>query len=154
MSQPDWKLLWSTDDTAVFVDQTGTYDPEMVVAQEYETERGKTRFVVGRFSLEQYQIVADYFGKHDYLVPAKWDRSWPHPASDYEPWFANRLESVARSCGEDVSDLIDNLTSDDPNDLARAYQDLVGYFGLENFDSSPDSMSEDEFNEHVEKVWR
>jgi hypothetical protein len=42
MAQPVWKTIMSTDYSRVMIDTTGAYAPQMEVAQEYETERGRT----------------------------------------------------------------------------------------------------------------
>ena len=47
-NQPIWKLVYATDYSALHTDETGVYPPELTILQEYETERGKTRFKVYR----------------------------------------------------------------------------------------------------------
>lgn len=145
--QPDWKLLWSTDYSALYADQTGVYEPELMIAQEYEDGR-KTEFTVYRFSVDKQKVVQDPYGKK-HIVPDRWDRTWPHPIHRYEEWFIKDLDDVARSAGTTRSDLIKRLTSDNPSERASAYEDIGGYHGFDNFDSYPQTWSE----EKMEKDW-
>lgn len=141
MSQPKWKLLWSTDYSAVWLDETGVYDPEMEIAQEYE-RNGKTRFQVYRFSLDKQKAVRREGVV--YIVPARWDETWPHPLPDYEEWFIGDLARVASSIGATENEMIEALTSDDVNDRAGAYESIGGYHGFDNLDQYPQDLSERE----------
>jgi hypothetical protein len=144
MSQPIWKRLWSTDYSQVFEDETGAYEPEMEIAQEYETPKGRTKFMVYRFSLDKLKLVPE--GNKAYLVPGRYDESWPHPLKSYEEWFAKDLKSVARSIGGDEMDLAKAFTSDDVQDRASAYEPVGGYHGFDNLDSDPRDLTEKELN--------
>lgn len=57
---------------------------------------------------------------------------------DYAAWYADQLADVSRYCGVPVSEFREALCSADPVKQFYAYSELVGYFGLENFDSYPD----------------
>jgi hypothetical protein len=146
--QPDWKLLWSTDYSALFTDQTGEYEPELMIAQEYEDRRGKTEFQVYRFSVDKQKIVKDPYGK-TFVVPDAWDRTWNDPIHHYEEWFIKDLGDVARSIGDTKASLIDALTSDDPSARAGAYEAIGGYHGYDNLDSGYETWSE----KKMEKEW-
>jgi hypothetical protein len=145
--QPVWKLVYSTDYSALFVDETGVYDPELMIAQEYETERGKTKFQVYRFSLDRQKIVRKD-GK-SYLVPFGYDGSYPHPVHRYQEWFVKDLASIARSSGSSYKTLVKALVSSDPSQRAEAYEAIGGYHGFDNFDQYPETWSESE----MEKNW-
>lgn len=141
MSQPEWRTLYQTDYSMVQIDKTGVYAPEMEIAQEI----GGGKWQVFRFSLDKLKKV-----KHDgkvYLIPDKWDASWPYPASSYEEWFAKDLPQVANSIGAEVSELRTALCSKDPKQRAWAYESIGGYHGFDNLDSYPETYTEDEFNE-------
>lgn len=135
--QPKWKLLWAGDDNALYVDETGQYDAELAIRQDYDDKGAKS--LVYRFSLEPMKVVLVKGKKR--LVPAAWEPSWPHPAHNYAPWFYKDLGDVARSVGRSPQAMVEDLVSSDPNRLARVYQDIGGYFGYENFDSYPDLVS-------------
>jgi hypothetical protein len=149
MSQPIWKLVWSHDTQALFVDETGVYDPELAILDEYETARRTTRFHVYRVCLEGYKIERvtdeDSDGNPtttEYLVPAAYETSWTHAASQYVPWFAKELNAIASSAGRTRDKLIDGLCSDDPRRRARAYSDIIGHFGAYEFDQYPLDLTE------------
>lgn len=143
MSQPKWKLLWSTDYSAVFVDETGVYEPEMEIAQEYE-RKGKPRFQLYRFPLDKQKAVRR--NGRVYIVPAKWDETWSHPIHQYEEWFIADLADVASFIDGTEDDLIEGLISDDVNDRAAAYESIGGYHGFDNLDQYPHDLSEREFD--------
>jgi len=138
-AQPVWKLVMSSDYSALFEDETGVYDPEMMIAQEYE-EDGETKFIVYRFSIEPYKIE---YGK---LLPQAWDPSWPHPIEQYEPWFAKDLPDVASAVGMQPYELARKLVSDDIDENAWAHEAIGSHHGYDNFDSYPDTWTEDEMN--------
>lgn len=56
-------------------------------------------------------------------------------------WFADSLKSVASSCGMPVDDLIRILCSQNPVERSTGYQILVEYFGPDQFDDYPLSLS-------------
>lgn len=142
MAQPKWKLLTGGDYFSIFVDQTGVYDPEMVIGQEFS--EGKTpKFEVFRFPLERFKVVKR--GSKGYLVPLKYAPDWPHPIASYEPWFLKHLDAVAATNGRAKSEIIKDLTSSDPMDLRRAYEDIGSHDGFMNFDSYPETLNEREF---------
>lgn len=140
-AQPKWKTVLCTDSWWLKEETTGVYDPTLEVLNEVFADG--IDFVLYGFPLERYKYVKGY------LVPAEYDASWPHALSQYEPWFADELEEVARSTGRPVEELEADLTSDNPRDLMNAYLDMGGYWGFENFDGYPRTMSEEE----VEDYW-
>lgn len=90
-----------------------------------------------RFDIDQYKLFEDE--EHVMrLVPSGYDpKTWSNPASTYEPWFTDHLPAVAASCGSTVEKIRHLLLYESPVVRAAAYQMLVGYFGLEEFDSYP-----------------
>jgi len=146
MSQPVWKVLYSTDCERVFIDETGVYSAEMEIAEKvFDAEVGE-RFIVHRISLARYGVLpqTDMFEEGAaQLVPIGYDPvTYPHPARDYAPWFGKDLPDIAATCGTTVEELIEGLTSAEPGKLASAYRAISGHFGADNFDSYPLDMSE------------
>lgn len=151
MSQPKWKLKTATEDFAVFEDETGEYEAEMEVAQNtgevIETEEGEEKvFLVYRFSLDRLKRVRGKVSNKLFVVPAKWDKSWPHPLPDYEEWFIKSLKEVASFVSSSVNDLIAAFCSKNVMDRAGAYEAIGSYHGFENLDSYPQTMPESKLN--------
>lgn len=154
MSQPEWKLVYATDYSALYEDTTGVYDPELVIAQTDddadEDDIEATAAYVYRFSLERCWRVTeqnDDGTATTYLTdmdPAR-KSELPHPLRSYVPWYAKHLAGVASSIGSPVEALTDALCSDDPKELAWAYEAIGGHSGYENFDSYPDEWTSSEF---------
>lgn len=143
-SQPRWKLVYSTDYSALFTDETGQYAPEMMIAQEIDDAPARERFQVYRFPIERLKIVKS--AGNPYLVNERWDASWPHPLPQYQEWFAKDLGRVAESSGRTRNDLVRALVSADPRERASAYEDIGNYHGFDNFDSYPQTWSESKMN--------
>ncbi len=138
MSQPRWKLYEGADYFSVFVDETGVYPPEMVLAQDDADDASK--FVVYRFPLERFKVVKR--SGSNFLVNDAWRPDWPHNTASYEPWFLNDLDDVASSCGRTKADIIKDLVDADPMRRSRAHEDIGGCFGFDNFDHYPRVMTE------------
>lgn len=151
MSQPIWKLLYATDYSALYVDTTGVYDPEMEIAEEIFDAPGHERFFVYRFPIERLKRVTDDDG-NIYVVPYRYDASWRYPASQYREWYLDTIGDIARSVGRTAEDLIDALCSEDPRERSFAYLDIGGYWGYDNLDSYPLRISEHRMNAWPE--WR
>lgn len=146
MSQPIWKLLSATDTKALYIDETGVYDPELALLEEYETKRRTMRFYVYRFPLERYKVVreSDEDTTTRYLVPSSYEPTWSHHVSQYAPWFYDDLADVASSAGTSRMALIHGLCSSDPRARARVYVDIAGHFGADEFDPYPQDWTESE----------
>lgn len=151
MSQPIWKLLYATDYSALYVDTTGVYDPEMQIAEEIFGAPEHERFLVFRFPIERLKRVTDEDG-FSYVVPYRYEPSWPYPASQYREWYLDDLASVARSVGTATEALIVALCSESPRDRAWAFEAIGGYHGYDNLDSYPLRISEHRMNAWPE--WR
>lgn len=123
MTQPIWKLLYSTDTEALYEDTTSVYDPELAILDEYETERGTTRYYVYRFDLPQCQLIGDTVCDSNGNVE----------------WFSSDLASVMNSC--DHPTIAEDLCSPDVKARARAYASLAGYHGNYEFDQYPQDVT-------------
>lgn len=148
MSQPNWKLYQSLGDRGnVYVDTTGVYEPEAEIWEEYENERGKTRFLVYRFTLERKSY---YKGN---IIPYGFHKrkDLPHPIGQYTEWYSKDLDRVARSSGTTRTDLVRALTSKDPMDRLWAYECIAGHHGYDNLDSDPLDLSEKELEERASR---
>jgi len=150
----DWKTIYQSDSEWLRIKKDGT-DPTLEVAQEigtYEDSEGfeQHKFLLFVFDVERFKLVAD--PKNDkiaYLVSENYEPSWPHPLAKYEEWFAKDLELVAKSAGVDPLELATMFTSKDPQVRARAYMNVGGYHGFENFDTEPRHINEPE----LDKRW-
>jgi len=102
-------------------------------------------YLVYIFDLERFKLVEGY------LVPIRYDKSWPHPVERYDEWFHKELSKVAASMGQDPRDLEKAFTSKDPIELARAYEDVANYHGWENFDTGPVQLKRSEVKKRYRK---
>lgn len=167
MSQPEWKLVYATDYSALYTDTTGVYPPELAIAQTHD-DHDEDNFdsiaaTVYRFPLERCWQVTEHDesdgSMRTYLTDMNPERAvktgdpfkdLPYPLSHYRPWFEKHLKSVADSVGSPVEDLIAGLCSDDPATLAMVYEAIGGHSGYDNFDSEPYELTEQEFAEWPE----
>jgi hypothetical protein len=62
-----------------------------------------------------------------------------HP--DHPVWFADKLGSVAESCGWEVDELIRMFLSEDPVQRAEGYRMVAEYYGWHELDQYPLGMS-------------
>lgn len=127
--QPVWKYAGHIGDVDpiaygggfVYIDETGVYGPEMTWfepgtdEQWHETE-GNTPLQVFRVLLER-------------------------PESE---WWFDKLDTIASYTGQTVAELVLEAKSDNPVQVAQVYSDLIHYYGVEEFDSYPSTMTEDE----------
>ena len=152
--QDEWKTLYQTDSEWLRVKKDGS-EPTLEVASEvetYEDDEGfeQHKFLLHRFDVERFKLVTDPDDyTKTYLVGERYEKSWPHPLSSYEEWFADDLESVAKSCGMSTLELATAFTSSDPKVRAEAYIAVAGYHGLDNFDGDPLEINEPE----LDKRW-
>lgn len=154
MSQPEWKLVYVTDYSALYEDATGVYDPELMIAQTVddadEDDIEATAAVVYRFPLERCWRVTeqnDDGTTTTFLCEQDPTRAseLPHRLRSYVPWFATDLRRVADSVGCTLDGIIADLCSDDARVRAGAYEAIGGYHGYDNFDSYPDEWTASEF---------
>lgn len=131
MTQPNWRLVYTTDYSALYEDTTGVYAPELAIAEENEDGT----YQVFRFSVDQCALVGDLL----VLASIAGRTDLPHPMPSYVEWFAKDLEDVADSISIPVDDLIDALCCADPGTRAEAYEAIGRYHGMINFDQYPDT---------------
>lgn len=131
MTQPNWRLVYTTDYSALYEDTTGVYAPELSIAE--ENEDGTYR--VFRFSVDQCALVGDLL----VLASIAGRTDLPHPMPSYVEWFAKDLASVASSVGSTKEDLIEALCCADAGTRACAYEAIGGYHGMINFDQYPET---------------
>ena len=108
----------------VYVDITGVYPPVLVYGEEYD----------GRWEIARIECDRCTMRNND---PATISDNPYH--TDKPAWFADRIREVSSFC--DNRDLAADLCGMDPVERARAYESLVSYFGIMEFDSSPETMT-------------
>ena len=135
--QPEWERKWATDTTALWIDFTGVYPPELTVIDEVFDAPEEERFIVFRFCLDRCTYVNGVLSDNPYHTD--------HPA-----WFADDIEKACECCGQEVKDVIEALCSDDPDQLAYGYQVITGYHGEHEFDSYPRYMNEEDALKELE----
>lgn len=168
-AQPIWIEVYRTDHSRLRIDITQQYDPELDLFEEMywdEQPRGEHGFEVHTIDLERYKIwrqtafPRDLFRSEwrgrgeprsrrhstDVLVPFKYDPdTWVGDPASREPWFD--IANAADSAGIDTNELVEWLCSDDPRQLATAYEVLVGHYGKMEFDQGPIQFdNEDQLN--------
>lgn len=143
--QPIWQFVANLGDVHpidhggyfVYRDTTGVYSDQaelLLVDESAETDSGD-EWTVYRFDLDRLKQVQ--IGETVYLVPLKFDESWPHPVSHYDEWFHGDLARVASFLGQSLQDLRDAFCSENPLKRAHAYKAIGDYHGFENLDSYP-----------------
>ena len=140
--QPTWELIANLGDVNpldyggyfVYRDTTGVY-PEEAEKLFCPDESAGDGFIVYRFPLDRLKIVAGY------LVPLRYDASWPNPLAQYDEWFNEDLYRVAKYVDMSVQELRDAFCSEDAKIRARAYEAIGDYHGYENLDSYPLSFT-------------
>ena len=142
--QPEWKYIKNLGDASpveyggyfIFEDQTNVYSPE---AEKWEAETHQV-----------YRIILDLMFLLDgHLIPlsihqASLTHSLPHPIKDYIEWFDKDIKSIESCMGMKTGEYIKMFCSNDPLELARAYEALYDYCGWENGDSYPLTLTEEE----------
>lgn len=135
MAQPDWKCIGHIGDVDpiaygggfVYIDRAGVYPPkvtwfEPAPDEDWHETESETPVTVYRFILE------------------------PTPS---DQWWFDKLGEVAKCCGQSKGDYLMDLASDNPMKHALVYWDMIGYFGIHEFDSYPVEMTEREaYNRH------
>ncbi len=128
--QPVWKYAGFVGDVDpiaygggfIYTDETGVYGPEMTWfepgtdEQWHETESDTP--------LQVFRV----------LLETKPEAEW---------WF-DKLEEIAGFTGQTAEELRLAAKSDNLVERANLYSDLIHYYGVEEFDSYPSTMTEDE----------
>jgi hypothetical protein len=151
MSQPDWKVVYTTDSEQLLIDKNGIYNPMLEIAEFTEDCSDETEG-------QLFQVVLEQFVQSGSRLR---DR-----VNNFQPWFeddmhdfsdcvANR-SSYCKKCGRHVSryltmaaesvgmtaeSLRDSFCSDDPVTLALAHSTVAGCHGYENYDTQPLTMT-------------
>lgn len=158
--QPDWELVANLGDLnaadygtfLVYRDKTGVYAPQAEVYETDETGNGGTMY---RFALDppRFKTFTEEGKRHFFTIDASTPRYFKRADGlevqvwyRHSEWFVEKLPEVASSCGNDTTalSLLRDLFSKNPVRRGVAYRDIVGYFGLDEFDSYPVSLTEEE----------
>lgn len=148
MNQPKWKMVANLGDATpldyggafVFVDETGVYPPEMVYWDDQSNYPEETPITVYRFSMDKCTFIDAVLSDNEFNPD--------HPA-----WFADSLDDVSRTSSVPVSDLSAWLCSDDAIDRGRAYLEILGHHGVENFDRYPNTYDREELADSIRR-WK
>lgn len=135
-AQPEWEFIANMGDKHpldhggyfIYEDATGVYEAEAALIT--PDEKGKKCEVL-RINLERYKLVDGY------LVPIRYDSTWPRPLKDYDVWFHRDLAGAADSIGATAIELEVGFTSVNPLVRAEAYRVMGDYHGWANFDAYP-----------------
>lgn len=121
----------------ILVDRRGIYSPEMLVVEPEESEPSWE----DPESYKRYVVVLDPLIRASEFSLS--DNKF-HP--NFEAWFGNaeNLKSVAQCISITVDKLMSKFLSSCPLERAFAYNEVIGYFGIENFDSYPHDMNHEE----------
>lgn len=141
--QPKWRLLAQLGDRSpldhgglfLFEDTTGVYPPEVERLEVLDEDEDNLSWEARRFVLEPLKLERD--GNNVYLVPKRYNPTWPHPLPSYDAWFHKDLASVAETMGRNVEELREDFVSDDPRVRAFAWVAIGEYHGFDNLDSYP-----------------
>lgn len=145
-NQPKWKCIAQLGDVNpldyggyfILEDETGVYPAE---GERIFAEENRDTWNAYRFTLDRLQLVraksTDGKEEYDVLIPANYDKSWPHHISGYDEWFHKDIGSVSSFCGIPVEDLRKMFCSEDARERARAYEAVGEYFGFESLDDYP-----------------
>jgi len=150
MSQPKWRTIYNTDYSLLQEDETGVYEPEMEIADQVDEDKdGNPLFNIYRFSVDRMKLVSDDKNPNKfYLVPYRYDESYPYPAGMYEAWWVKHLKGIASAVGSSVEDLVEAVTSEDPGTRAEVYEAIGSVEGYMNLDTDPlTDLTEEDLNE-------
>lgn len=147
MSQPVWKLLANLGDANpiehgglfVFEDETGVYTPQMELLrgpEDVEDEDSVDGWEVFRWEIPRCTYVNGVLSDNSY-----------HPT--LAAWFANKIERIASSVGRESRELIQDFCAEDTLQRARAYQDLVGYYGPFELDQDQLNLTREEAEKRI-----
>ena len=131
----------------ILVDRTGTYNPVMLILEpkepepSYEDPETFWRYIV--------ELEPTFRSSKTTLSDNKF-----HP--NCEAWFGDeeKLESVASSIGITTSDLMSKFLSGCPLERATAYDAVIDYWGVENFDHYPYTMNLEEADKLCDTMFK
>jgi len=142
MSQPQWKCVANLGDVdpmehgglLVFIDETGEYPPEV---EKIEPDvNGKWQ--VHRALLEPCTFIDGVLSDNPF-----------HP--DYPAWFADDLASVCSTMDVELDDLIRMFCSDDAVERAEGWRCVADYWGWENMDQYPLTLTRSEVEQRLKR---
>jgi hypothetical protein len=138
MSQPNWKFIANLGDRNpieyggyfVFDDTTRVYSPEaeLLIEPQGDIDSDKARWTIYRFILEPCTHINGILSDNKF-----------HP--DKRAWFANDIGSVSNFVGISLAELVDMLCNGNSENKAIAWRAIGDYFGFENLDSYPLSLT-------------
>ena len=143
-NQPVWKCVAQIGDATpldygglwVFIDTTGVYPPE---GELYDADTRQVR----RFILEDCTYTNGILSDNKF-----------HP--NLPAWFADEMGAVAETMGTTSLNLINQFCSSDPVTRADAWRCIGDYFGWDNLDSYPLTLTRREaarrYNQPVYEV--
>jgi len=137
-NQPHWVAVANLGDVdiadhggfIVYVDETGVYAPEVEYYDPFADE-DYTGGVMYRFALDSV------YNEHGDSA-----------------WWLDSLGRVAQSMGDGSTreTLLEDALSGDVYKLANVYYSLMQYHGADNFDSNPETLTEDEAQERYADI--
>ncbi len=128
--QPEWRLAGSTGDVDpiaygggfIYRDATGVYPPEMTWFEPASDEEWKERGDNSRVTV--YRVILE-----------------DKPEAE---WWFDRLADVASFAGQQLEEMRAAAKSENLTERAWVYDSLIHYYGVEEFDSYPVTMTESE----------
>ncbi len=111
-------------------------------------------YTVYRVDLERMKWMVSSDDQKPHLVSYRVQRDWEDhaPVSRREEWWMQDINSVMKCCDQRFHIFVDQITGDDPLDLAFAYQTLALYHGWGELDHYPLRMSEREVKKRYRNV--
>lgn len=141
MSQPKYVYVANLGDKnplenlrLLYVDAAGVYPPLLIYGQECGE-----RITVARVECDRCTMLS--------VNPETLSDNPFH--ANVPAWFASSIAGVAEFCGMTCHNFAAALCGMDVRERAEAYASMVAYFGIEEFDSSPETM----IPEDVEKLY-
>jgi len=136
MTQPEWKLVGRIGDCNpvdygggyVFVDTTGVYCPEVEWVDPVNPDKDESPVYVYRFTLENCFYTNGVLSDNEFH-------------KDFPVWFADSVAALAEQFQEEEAWLIEKFCSDDPMERAFAWQEVAMYWGWDEMDGYPLSMT-------------
>lgn len=155
-AQPRWRCIAQLGDANpldyggffVLVDDTGVYPPEVERVEPTDSDDEDSALTVHRFILEPCTYIDGVLSDNRF-----------HPESP--AWFANPdskrdgvdpLACLASHVGRSIDDLRADFLSDDPVRRAEAWRTVGDYYGWENLDSYPLTLTRSEAKQRYRKA--
>jgi hypothetical protein len=128
--QPEWKCVGSFGDVDpiaygggfIYEDTTGVYAPEVTLFipgsdEKWKEKEGKTPLEVRRFIIER---------------------------TPQDEWWWDKRADLAGFMGGTVAEFEEDAVNGSLRQQANIYQSIGQYYGFDNFDAEPRTMTEDE----------